>query len=335
MSEFTLESGQVLPQLTLAYETYGRLAPDGRNAILVTHGFTGHQHAAGRYGPTDATVGWWDGLIGPGKTIDTSRYFVVASNMLGSSYGSTSPATVNPATGRRYGPEFPDITLRDIVTAQRRLLERLGVRHLVAVAGPSFGGYQAFQWAVTFPDFMSGIVPVVSAAKGSGGPAAVQALLDRFAADPAWHGGWHYDHGGIPHTMAALRQETLRRYGQNEILAVTIREPERREARLREMAETWARVFDPNSMVTLRKAAIRFDVEGELGKIRAKVLYVLSRTDKLFPPELAPGLMPKLRAAGVDARYFELDTEFGHSASGPDWAKWAPALRDFLATLDG
>ena len=335
MSELTLESGRVLPHLTLAYETYGRLAPDGRNAILVTHGFTSSHHAAGRYGPTDATVGWWDGLIGPGKTIDTNRYFVVSSNMLGSSYGSTAPASVDPATGRRYGPAFPDVTLRDIVTAQRRLLDGLGVRHLVAVAGPSFGGYQAFQWAVTFPDFMSGIVPVVTAAKGSGGDAAVQALRDRFAADPAWNGGWHYDHGGIPATMTALRVETLRRYGQAEILAVTISDAERREARIREMAETWARVFDPNSMITLRQAAVRFDAEAEVGKIRAKVLYVLSRTDKLFPPSIAPALMTNLGAAGVDARYVEIDTEFGHSASGVDWAKWAPALREFLDRLEG
>src|SRR5213593_3446274 len=108
---FKLESGQVLPELTLAYETYGRLAPDGRNAILVTHGFTSSHHAAGKYAYTDATPGWWDGLIGPGKAIDTDRYFVVSSNMLGSSYGSTAPASRNSTTGKPYGPDFPDITL--------------------------------------------------------------------------------------------------------------------------------------------------------------------------------------------------------------------------------
>ena len=331
--DFELEGGAVLPELALAYETYGRLAGDGTNAILVTHGFTSSQHAAGPSAPGEPP-GWWDGLIGPGKTIDTGRYFVVASNMLGSSYGSTAPASVNPATGKRYGPDFPDITLRDIVTAQRQLLESLGVRHLVAVAGPSFGGFQAFQWAVTFPDFMRGIVPVVTAPKGSGDQAAVRALVDRFAADPGWHGGWHYDTGGIPETMTALRAETLKRYGQNEILAAAFPEPERREARIREMARAWAGQFDPNSRVALRKAQVRFDAERDFGRIRARVLYALSRTDVLFPPSLAPGVMAKLQAAGVDARYFEIDTDFGHSASGADWAKWAPALRDFLAGLD-
>jgi homoserine O-acetyltransferase len=331
---FRLQSGKTLPEMTLAFETYGRLAPDGRNAILITHGFTSSHHAAGKYSATDPTPGFWDGLIGPGKTIDTNRYFVVSSNMLGSSYGSTAPASINPATGKPYGPEFPSITLGDIVRAQRLLLDSFGVRHLVAVAGPSYGGYQAFQWAVTYPDFMDAVVPVVTAPKGRGGDASVKSLVDELGADPNWNGGWYYDRGGIPATLTAMRVKTLKTYGQNEILAVTIPDPAAREARIREMAETWARVFDPNSLVALRKAAVRFDAERDFTKIRARVLYVLSRTDKLFPPSIAPDVMDKLTKAGVDARYFEIDTDFGHSASGADWAKWAPALKDFLAKLD-
>jgi homoserine O-acetyltransferase len=330
---FELESGQKLPDMTLAFETYGTLAADGRNAILITHGFTSSHHAAGKYTPTGAP-GWWDGLIGPGKAIDTNRYFVVSSNMLGSSYGSTAPASVNPATRTQYGPDFPTITLSDMIRAQRLLLQSLGVHHLVAVAGPSFGGYQAFQWAVQYPDFMYGVVPVVTAPKGSGGDEAVKALVERFARDPNWNGGFYYDRGGIPATMTEMRIETLTRYGQNEILAVTIPELDRRAARIRQMSEAWAKQFDPNSMVALRKASVRFDAERDLAKIRAKVLYVLSRTDKLFPPSIAPGVMDKLTKAGVDAKYVEIDTDFGHSASGADWQKWAPALKDFLASLE-
>jgi homoserine O-acetyltransferase/O-succinyltransferase len=332
--DFRLESGQVLPHLTLAYETYGRLAADGRNAILVTHGFTSSHHAAGRYAATDPTPGWWDGLIGPGKTIDTDRYFVVSSNMLGSSYGSTAPASIDPRTGRRYGPEFPDITVRDIVAAQRLLLAGLGVKRLVAVAGPSYGGFQAFQWAVTYPDFMQGIVAVVTAPKSASGPAAVDALVKRFAADPNWNSGWHYDRGGIPATMTALRLETLKRYGQNEILAVSIADPQQRAARMREMAVKWAGEFDPNSMVALRKASVRFDAESDFSKMQAKVLYVLSRTDQLFPPSIAPVVMDRLARAGVEAQYVEINTEFGHQASGTDWAKWAAALKAFLEKLE-
>ena len=330
---FTLEGGGVLPEMTLAFDTYGRLATDGANAILVTHGYTGSHRAAGPPTPANPAGGWWKGLIGPGLTIDTGRYFVVSSNMLGSSYGSTGPASVNPATGKPYGPDFPGITLGDIVRAQRLMLDDLGVRHLVAVAGQSFGGFQAFQWAIAYPDFMDGIVATVTAPKGHGGEASLKALTAQLAADPNWNGGWPYDRGGIPATLTALRMDTLRRYGNNEILAATIPDPAAREARLREMAERWAREFDPNSLVTLRKAMIRFDAERDLAKIRARVLYVLSRTDVLFPPSLAPDVMAKLASAGVDATYVELDSDFGHLASGADCVKWAPALQAFLDRL--
>lgn len=331
--DFKLESGEVLPEMSLAFETYGRLAPDGRNAILVTHGFTSSHHAAGTYQDGDAAPGWWDGLIGPGKAIDTDRYFVVSSNMLGSSYGSTAPHSINPATGKRYGPDFPTLTLRDIVTAQRAMLDSLGVRHLVAVAGPSFGGFQAFQWAVRYPDYMHGIVPVVTAPRGGGGAQAVTTLVNQLAKDANWNGGWYYDRGGIPATLTAMRVETLTRYGYWEVLAQRFSDPAQREGEIRSMAASWARGFDPNSLVALRRASAHFDVTRDLGKIRAKVLYVLSRTDKLFPPAIAPAVMDGLGKAGVDARYVEIDTDFGHSASGPEWAKWAPALREFLDKL--
>jgi homoserine O-acetyltransferase len=174
----------------------------------------------------------------------------------------------------------------------------------------------------------------VSAPKGSGGDAAVKTLQDRLATDPNWNGGWYYDRGGIFPTMLKMRIETLERYGQNEVLARTIADPDQRAARLRQLAEGWAHQFDANSLVTLRKASVKFDAERDLGKIRAKVLYVLSRTDKLFPPSIAPDVMDKLARAGVNAKYFEIDTELGHSASGPEWAKWGPTLKDFIAGLD-
>jgi homoserine O-acetyltransferase len=331
---FRLQSGRVLPEMMLAYETYGRLAPDGRNAILITHGFTSSGHAAGKYSPGDRSAGWWDGLIGPGKAIDTNRYFVVSSNMLGSSYGSTGPSSINPATGKPYGPDFPVMTVRDIVEAQRLLLSGLGVNHLVAVAGPSYGGFQAFQWAVSYPDFMLGIVPVVTQPKlrADAEPAAVMA--SRFAADPNWNGGWHYERGGILPTLTEVRYRTLLRDGANERYAATIPDAAEREAHIRRLAEAWAREFDPNSMITLRRARATFDTEPDFPKIRARVLYVLSRTDKLFPPSIAPDVMDKLAKAGVDAKYFEIDTDFGHSASGPEWAKWGPALKAFLDSLD-
>src|ERR1700722_14278200 len=214
---FRLESGESLPELTLTYETYGTLAPDGRNAILATHGYTSSQHAAGL--EAHGEPGGWDGLIGPGKAIDTDKYFVVSSNMLGSSYGSTAPASVNPKTGMRYGPDFPDYSLVDIVTAQRALLDALGVKRLVAVAGLSFGGYQAFQWGVTFPDAMNGIVPVVTAPNAADGDLMVAYLRALFAEAPGWNGGHHYGNAEMIGFMTELRVATLKRYGIEAELA--------------------------------------------------------------------------------------------------------------------
>ena len=252
--DFKLESGVVLPELTLAYETYGKLAPDGRNAVLYTHGYTSSHHAAGRYGATGAAkghkggdVGSWDKLIGPGKAIDTDKLFVVASNMLGSSYGSTNPASIDPKTGKPYGPDFPRHTVVDIVRAQKALLDHLGVKHLVAVVGPSYGGYQAFQWAVTYPDFMRGIVPVVTAPKSTGGAEATQKLIQRLAEDPNWNGGWYYDKGGVAAVLTKIRVATLKFYGIEAQLAAQYPDAAEREAAIVKQAEPWAQNFDANS----------------------------------------------------------------------------------------
>src|SRR5215471_10292641 len=186
---------------------------------------------AGRSGENGAE-GSWDGLVGPGKAIDTDRLFVVSSNMLGSSFGSTNPAFTNPATGKPYGPDFPDITLGDIVNAQKALLDGLGVKHLVAVAGPSFGGYQTFQWGVSYPEFMDGLVPAASAPKGSGGDAAVKALIAQLAKDAHWNDGWYYDNGGVTGTLTEIRVATLRRYGIDEQLAAKFPDKAAREAEI-------------------------------------------------------------------------------------------------------
>jgi homoserine O-acetyltransferase/O-succinyltransferase len=331
IENFRLESGAVLPHAVIAYETYGTLAADGRNAVLLAHGFTSNHHAAGRYAAGDAETGWWDPLIGQGRAIDTDRLFVISTNMLGSSYGSTNPASLDPKTGKAYGPDFPEITLVDIVTAQKRLLDALGVKHLVAVAGPSYGGYQTFQWGVTYPDMMDALVAVVSAPKGNGTDDRVAAMRQRFATDPNWNGGWYYEKGGIVPTMTALRIETLKRYGADEVLAQQIADAEKREAALRSAAEKWAHEFDANGMLRLAHASSFFDAEKDFAKMRAKLLYVLSSTDKLFPPSIAPDIMGKLKAAGVDATFFELKSPYGHLASRADADKWAPTLKAFLA----
>jgi homoserine O-acetyltransferase/O-succinyltransferase len=223
-----------------------------------------------------SSEGSWSALVGSGAPIDTNRSFVVCSNMLGSSYGSTNGASRDPRTGRPYGSRFPHITVADIVTAQRHLLQHLGVHHLRAVVGPSYGGFQAFQWAVRFPDDMNGIVPVVSSPRAQSRD-RVATLLARFARDPNWHGGDYYDTLGMGATLVALRVETLKRYGMNAS-----------DAEIERLASVWASEFDANSLLVLGRAMETYDVTPELHRIRVPVLYVLSRTDELFPPSLAP-----------------------------------------------
>lgn len=341
LRDFRLQSGVVMKEVTIAYETYGKLAPGGRNAILITHGNTSNFHAAGRYarhqaafGVSESALGWWDDFIGPGKAFDTDKYFVVSSNMLGGAFGSTGPRSTNPATGKPYGPDFPDITLGDMVAAQRALLDGLGVKHLVAVAGPSYGGFLAFQWAVSYPDMMDGIVVVVSSPTGGKNPQAIQNVVNNLAKDPNWNGGWYYDRGGIKGALTDQRVATLKAYGIDQQLEKEFPDRAAREAEIRRRAEPWASHFDGNSLVVQRKAMEFRDHERDFGRIKAKVLYVLSTTDKLFPPSLAQNVMAKLKAAGVDATYHELVSDRGHNAGTQDALKYEPALRAFLQRLE-
>jgi len=333
ISNFRLQNGRVMPTAKIVYETYGRRAADGRNAVLITHGYTSSHHAAGRNPANGNLPGWWDGLIGPGKAIDTDKLFVVSSNMLGSSFGSTNGASVDPLTGQPYEPDFPAITVRDIVSAQKALIDALGVEHLVAVAGPSYGGYQAFQWAVTYPDFIDAIVPVVTAPKAENVEHRLAELQARLATDPEWNGGRYYERGGAKTVLTELRVEMLKRNGIEAALAPRYSDRESREAEIRKQAVDWAARWDTNSLVILRRATIGYDTVKDFAKIQAKVLYVLCRTDRLFPPSMAPGVMRDLAAVGADGRHFEIDSDLGHSASGPEHAKWSPVLREFLEPL--
>ncbi len=332
-SDFRLQSGIIMPAVTIAYRTLGVLAPNRDNVVLVTHGNTSGPHLIDPGGST--AEGSWNEIVGPGRAVDTSRFFIVCPNMLGSSYGSTNAASIDPLTGKRYGPRFPDITVSDIVATQKALLDHLGIERLVAIVGPSYGGIQGFQWAVDYPGMMKGIAAIVTSpmvprerAEGN-----VQRLLATLSKDPNWNGGDYYDRGGVQESMIQIRSATLKTYGIETRLRDTMSDPEQIEAAVRDEATRWARGFDANSLIILAKALRGFDVTAQFPKIRSKVLYVLSRTDKLFPPELAASVMPALKAAGVDADYFLLDSEYGHSATGRDAHKWAPRLREFMDSL--
>ncbi|WP_431267119.1 alpha/beta fold hydrolase [Dankookia sp. P2] len=342
IGDLRLGSGTVLPGVRLAYETYGTLNAAGDNAVLITHGYTSSHHAAGRYAPGKAppgvaedAPGSWDLMIGPGKPIDTDRFYVVSSNMLGSSYGSTAPASINPATGQPWGPDFPAIAVTDIVAAQRTMLGLLGVRHLVAVMGTSYGGYQAFQWAVTYPEAMNAIIAVNTAPKGSGDQRQTTALVARLAEDANWNGGRYYANGGIQQILTDIRVATLKNYGIEAQLNDRFPDPEAREAEIRRLATPWARAFDGNSLVVLRRAAVDFDAQKDFGQIKAKVLYALTTTDRLFPPSIAPAVMQRLAEAGVDADFFEIRNESGHIGANVDSPGWVPRLAEFMRRAAG
>lgn len=319
-----LELGGELPQLEMAYETWGKLAPDAGNALLICHGYTSNPHA----------VGWWPGLLGPGKAIDTDRWFVICANMPGSAYGSIGPPSTDPRSGRPYGPDFPDITLADMATAQDRLLAHLGVHRLAAVIGYSFGGQLTLQWAASRPDRVGAAVVIASGLRSSSGPEAVTALQQRFAACAGWNGGHYLDGDGersVRESLRLLRLDTLRRYGVERHALDHLGGAAAAAARMKELASQWAREFDANSLIALRKANLRFDATPMVSAIHAPLLYVLSRTDVLYPPSIAPPTMSLLRGAGVAASYVEIDSEYGHFAPTADWRDWGGALADFLA----
>ena len=200
----------MLTDLEIAYECYGEMASDKNNVILVTHGITSSHHAAGET-TSDRRHGWWSEVIAPQKVFNTNRYCIVSSNALGSCYGSTGPSSTDPATGKSYGTCFPSFNFEDIVRAQYLMLHSLGIEKLVAVAGASLGGFQAFQWAVTFPHYMSGIIAMDTAPKDLFDSATTAAaLVDDLSKDSNWNDGDYYAKGGIEKALTKLRVDTLK-----------------------------------------------------------------------------------------------------------------------------
>jgi homoserine O-acetyltransferase len=330
--KFSLTNGEKLSEVEIAYECYGELNADKSNAILVTHGITASHIAAGIV-TLDRRKGWWNEIIGPGQLFDTSKYCIVSSNVLGSCYGSTGPASINPTTGKPYGTHFPEICLEDIVSAQHMLLQSLGIEKLVAVAGSSVGGFQVFQWAVSFPDYMAGILALDTSLKdivetGS----SLKNLLHNLSEDQSWNDGDYYDRGGMEDKLTEIRIKTLKSYGFDEKLDETLDEPSR-EKILTDTAREWALEFDINSLITSMQSVASFDVEHELDKIRAKVLYILCDTDEWFPSSIGKEVTSKLTNVGVEAKFFEVHSKKGHFATTEEPEKWVPEAKKFLLAL--
>lgn len=327
---FELECGDILPSVKTAYLAQGRLNAAGSNAVLVLHGYTSSHKFVCSKADSEAE-GSWANLVGPGRAIDTNRYFVVAPNAMGSCFGSTGPGSTDPRTGRAYGPSFPDLTFRDIVTAQYQLTQHLGIKKLVAVAGVSMGGFCAWQWGIQYPGFMNGLVVALSSLTGrhvvpNDKPPPWSELLDH----PHWNNGWVYDNNGIQPALQELRKRVLLTYGakaQDSAVATCAKELDRR---IEQQAAQWAREYDANSLIVLGEAMRRFDVSPYLDKLSARVFFMLATSDRLFPAEKAHETLDTLDRHHVPHQYLPLDTKYGHQSSGREWQKWENSLREFI-----
>lgn len=349
----SLQRGGEFGPVTLAYETWGTLNAAADNAILITHALTGDAHAHDVEQPDSPKVAWWNPLVGPGRTFDTSRYFVICSNVLGSCYGSTGPSSLDVYTGKPYGMRFPVITIRDMVNAQKRLLEHLGIHQLAMVAGGSIGGLQALEWSVTYPDVVKNVF-VVAATPALTAQAIAFSEVERQAimADPQWQGG-DYPQGQGPTTgLAIARMLAMITYQSEESMELRFaRQPARRpdiaspshtpdmgsrfdvEGYLYYQGASLAQRFDANSYLYISRAMDLYDVsdgypslESALSRIQGKALFVGIRSDFLFPAAQVRWLAEKCQALGKNSTYAELDSPHGHDAFLKEWGQMAEAF---------
>ena len=349
----SLQRGGRIAPVTVAFETWGKLNAEGDNAILITHALTGSSHAHDAERPDDAKVAWWNPLIGPGRFFDTSRYFVICSNILGSCYGSTGPSSIDPGTGHPYGIRFPIITIRDMVEAQRRLIAHLGVKQLAMVAGGSIGGQQALEWAVAYPELVRKVI-VVAATAALTAQAIAFSEVERQAilADPCWQGGDYAPGQGPSAGLAIARMLAMITYQSEEGMELRFaRRPARQqnvlspsgfsdlgerfdvEGYLYYQGESLVRRFDANSYLYISRAMDLYDVsegypslEAALSRLRSKALFIGIRSDFLFPAARVRWLANKVRHAGGDAIYAELDSPHGHDAFLKEWKQMIDAL---------
>lgn len=343
-----LQRGGVLEHVTVAFQTYGSLNADGSNAVLVAHALTGSAHAAG---VTDqqALPGWWDPLIGPGKPIDTNRFFVICSNVLGGCYGTTGPSSPKPGSGAPYGPEFPHYTVRDMVAAQRRLMQALGVRSLRAVIGGSMGGMQVLEWAVSYPEMVRAIAPIAVGARHSAWAIGLNEVARRaIMADPAWNGGAYApDHQpetglGLARAIAMITYRSYdsleQKFGRERLSPPSGSDAVDASFQIASYLEyqgvKLVKRFDANTYIQLTRAMDDYDVsEGRgslaatLGRVSVPALVMGIDTDVLYPESEAralAGLLP-------DARYERIRSPHGHDAFLIEYSQLAIRLRQFLA----
>jgi homoserine O-acetyltransferase len=367
-----LDCGRELAGVRVAYETYGTLSPTRDNVILVCHALSGDAHAAGvskgvagtrdgfraedRDGAAGQVLGWWDGMIGPGKAFDTDRYFVVSTNLLGGCRGTTGPSSTDPATGRPYGLDFPVITVADMVRTERAFLDELGIERLAAVAGGSLGGMQAFEWAILYPGQVDGVVAIASThALHPQGMAWNAIAREAIMSDPAWRDGHYHDSGEAPSagmgvarmighitylSAMALGDKFGRRLQFSDDIRYTLTLPEFEvESYLRHQADSFVKRFDANTYLYTSRALTYFDLARQYGNgslrralegMKARTLLIAFSSDWLYPPEASHELEEALRELGKPVECHVIDAPYGHDCFLLEEARQTPIIRGFL-----
>ncbi|MDI9350324.1 MAG: homoserine O-acetyltransferase [Candidatus Symbiobacter sp.] len=354
LEHYTTVSGQNLKNVQLGYETYGTLNVAGTNAIFIAHYFSGTSHAAGKYQTSDKAAGYWDSIIGAGKAIDASKYFVISADSLANlnfkdlNVITTGPSSINPDTGKPYGLSFPIISFKDTVRVHKALLDQLGVKQLYAVAGASGGSVQAMEWATMYPDFVARVIHVIG--PGFAMPAWSLALLEAWAApitaDPNWsHGDYYGKDEPLDGVAAAMKLVTLtaRNWGwadatygrkfaeEGKNPADALDHKFAIEAGLAKAGAARAVTTDANNFLYMVKANQMFNVEADIGKITAKILFIPAKSDLIFPPQYARAAYEKFKAMGKRGEYFELDGTGGHLDGLLNISQAADVMRKFLA----
>ncbi len=358
-----LQSGESIHGYSLSYETYGTLNADKSNAVLVCHALNASHHVAGVYEGQDKSEGWWDNMIGPGKSVDTNKFFVIGINNLGSCFGSTGPMHSHPDTGKVYGADFPVVTVEDWVNAQALLLDALGIQTLAAVLGGSLGGMQALSWTLQYPERMRHAVVVASAPNLNAENIAFNEVARRaIVTDPDFHGGHFYEHGVIPKRglriarmighITYLSDDVMNaKFGRelkDKVLAsangykYSTQEVEFQiESYLRYQGDKFAEYFDANTYLLITRALDYFDpakayggdLSQALARTRAKFLLVSFTTDWRFSPQRSREVVKALLDNKRDVSYAEIDAPHGHDAFLLDDARYMSVMRSYFDSI--
>ncbi|MBR2665951.1 MAG: homoserine O-acetyltransferase [Methanobrevibacter sp.] len=331
----TLDSGKTLEKVTVAYETYGELNKEKTNAILICHALTGDAHAAGWH-EGDRKPGWWEIVIGPGKALDTEKFFIICSNVLGGCKGTTGPSSINPETGKQYGLDFPVITIRDMVKVQKKLVDSFGISQLYAIIGGSMGGMQVLDWMVTYPAMMKKAVPIATTGLSSPQQIAFNEVgRQAIFSDPNWNNGNYYETGKIPENglslarmiahITYLSDESMDiKFGRDlqdkEEISYDFSIDFQVESYLKHQGETFVKRFDANSYLFITKAVDLFDlsvndslIDG-LKEVECKTEVISVDSDWLYPTEQSTELVTALNVNNVEVSFSEIKSNYGHDA---------------------